>query len=134
MNQQWGILKYLFAEIFPKRQKIFWAKRQMKWDLRSKIGVWQMPLFKFLRLEIQRWNLWFDGLKRLKYRVHHFWPKMLWNACDAIMNAGRQRWLDWNEKQRDTQVRLRKTDPTPLGDSIVSLGKMIVYYHIGLEW
>jgi len=27
-----------------------------------------------------------------------------------------------------------KRDPTLLGDSIVSLGKMIVYYHIGLEW
>jgi len=27
------------------------------WYLRSKIGVWQMPLFKFLRAETWRWNL-----------------------------------------------------------------------------
>jgi len=27
----------------------------------------------------------------------------------------------------------RKRDPTPLGGNVVSLGKMIVYYHIGLE-
>jgi len=33
-----------------------------------------MALFKFLRPETWRWNLWFDGPKRLKYRVHHFWP------------------------------------------------------------
>jgi len=48
------------------------------WSLRSKIGVWQMPLFKFLRPEIWRWNLLFDWSKRLKYKVHHFWPKVLW--------------------------------------------------------
>jgi len=49
-----------------------------QWCLRSKIGVWQMPLCKFLRPEIWSWNLWFDWSKRLKYKVHHFWPKMLW--------------------------------------------------------
>jgi len=37
-----------------------------------------MPLFKFIRQETWRWNLWFDSSKRLKYKVHHFWPKMLW--------------------------------------------------------
>jgi len=30
-----------------------------QWCIRSKIGVWQMLLFKFLRPEIWRWNLWF---------------------------------------------------------------------------
>jgi len=33
--------------------------------------------------------------------------------------------FDWDEKP--------KRDLTPLGDSVVSLGKMVVYYCIGLE-
>jgi len=56
------------------------------------------------------------------------------NVCDAIMNAGRRRHIDWDEKpQWDTCIRWER-DPTPLGDSVVSLGKMVVYYCIGLEW
>ncbi len=55
------------------------------------------------------------------------------NACDAIMNAGGHRWLDWNEKQRGTQVRSRKRYPTPLGDNVVLLGNVVVYYRIGLD-
>ena len=44
------------------------------------------------------------------------------------------RWFDWDEKpQRDTQIHWRKRDPTPHGDSVVSLGKMIAYYRIGLK-
>jgi len=105
-----------------------------QWYLRSKIGVWQMPLFKFLRPKIWRWILWFDWSKRLKYKVHHFWPKMLMNACDAVMNARRRRHFDRDEKsQRDTWICWER-DPTPLGDSVVSLGKMAVYYCFGLEW
>jgi len=99
-----------------------------QWYLRSKIGVWQMPLFKFLRPKIWRWNLWFDWSKRLKYEVHHFWPKMLMNAWDAIMNARRRGHFDWDEKpQWDTCIRWER-DPNLLGDSVVSLGKMVVYY------
>ena len=55
------------------------------------------------------------------------------NACDAIMNAGRHRLLDWNEEQWDTQARLRKRDPTPLGDNVVLLGNVVVYYRIGSD-
>jgi len=56
------------------------------------------------------------------------------NACDAIMNARRQKHFDWDEKpQWDTWICWER-DPTPLGDSVVSLGKMVVYYCIGLEW
>ncbi len=28
---------------------------------------------------------------------------------------------------------LKKRDPTPLGDNVVSLGEMVVYYCVGLE-
>ena len=56
------------------------------------------------------------------------------NACDAIMNAGRHRWLDWDKKQqRDTQVCWKKRDPIPLGKSVVSLGKTVMYHCVGLE-
>jgi len=56
------------------------------------------------------------------------------NACDAIMNARRQRYFDWDEKpQWDTWICWER-DATPLGDSVVSLGEMVVYYCIGLEW
>jgi len=99
-----------------------------QWCLRSKIGVWQMPIFKFIRPKIWRWNLWFDWSKRLKYEVHHFWPKMLMNAWDAIMNARWRGQFDWDEKPWwDTWIR-SKRDPTPLGDSVVSLEKIVVYY------
>jgi len=55
------------------------------------------------------------------------------NACGAIMNIKRSRHLDWDKKpQWDTQIRWER-DPTLLGDSLVSLGKMVVYYCIGLE-
>ena len=41
----------------------------MRWYLRSKIGVWQMPLFKFLQPEIWRLKIFvLIGWKRLKYQ------------------------------------------------------------------
>jgi len=49
-----------------------------------------MPLFKFFRPEIWRWNLWSDGPKRLKYRVRHFWPKMLWYEMLKMIWLGRE--------------------------------------------
>jgi len=55
------------------------------------------------------------------------------DACDAIMNARRRRHFDQDEKsQWDTWI-FWEMDPTPLGDSAASLGKMVVYYCIGLE-
>jgi len=36
------------------------------------------------------------------------------------------------KQQRDAQIRWER-DPTPLGCSVVSLGKMIVHYRIGSE-
>jgi hypothetical protein len=63
------------------------------WDLRSKIGVWQMPLFKFLHLEIWRWNLRLDKMKRLKYRIPNFRPKMPKNAYSD--NANARLWILW---------------------------------------
>jgi len=87
-----------------------------QWCLRSKIGVWQMPLFKFLRLKIWRWNLRLDWSKRLKYKVHHFWPKMLMNACDAITNARRRGHFDWDEKpQWDTCIRWERGSDSARG-------------------
>ena len=77
-TKKWGILKYLSTEFRLKSQRLFRPHCTCQWYLRSKIGVWQMPLFKFLRPEIWRRNLWFDRSKKLKYKVHHFWPKMLW--------------------------------------------------------
>jgi len=56
------------------------------------------------------------------------------DACDAIMNAKRQGHFDWDEKQKWVTWICWAMDPTPLGDSAVSLGKMVVYYCIGLEW
>jgi len=54
-----------------------------------------MTVFKFLRLETWRWNLWFDGPKRLKYRVRHFWPKMLMRCswCKYIRKTTKMIWL-----------------------------------------
>ena len=77
---KWGILKYLSAEFSTENRRLVRVERRMnvasndtcQWHLRSKIGVWQMPLFKFLRPEIWRWNLWFDESKRLKYKYTIF--------------------------------------------------------------
>jgi len=53
------------------------------------------------------------------------------NVCDAIMNAGRRRHFDCDDKsQWDTWICWER-DSTPLGDSIVSLAKMVVYFCIG---
>ena len=54
-----------------------------------------MPLFKFLRLEIWRWNLWFDGPKRLKYGVRQFWPKMLWMLVMQVWMQDSKGDFDW---------------------------------------
>jgi len=40
-----------------------------------------MPLFKFLRPEIWRWNFRFDGPKRLKYKVHLF---LILRCCECM--------------------------------------------------
>jgi len=56
-NQIWGILKYLSAGISSKTLEIDQVKLRTnvgpndtcQRHVRSKIGVWQMPLFKFLR-------------------------------------------------------------------------------------
>jgi len=94
-----------------------------------------MPLFNFLRLKTWRWNLWFDGQKRLTYRVHHFLPKMLWNACEMFvmqlwMQDGKDDLTGLRNNNGVPKFIWRKRDPTPLRGNVVSLGKMIVYYRI----
>ena len=51
------------------------------------------------------------------------------------LNAGRQRWFDWNDGETTTGYpsSFEERDPTPLGDNVVSQGKMIVHYRIGSE-
>jgi hypothetical protein len=81
-EQKWGILKYLSAKIFTEKTEYSGSEDMCQWDLRSKIGVWQMPLFKFLRPETWRWNLWFDGTKRLKYKST---PIFDLRCCEMLM-------------------------------------------------
>ena len=49
--------------------------QKCKWDLRSKIGVQQLPLFKFLLSGDMKIGIFISTrLKGLKYRIHNFWP------------------------------------------------------------
>jgi hypothetical protein len=119
----------------------------MKWDLRSKIGIWQMPLFKFLHPEIWRWNLHLDGMKRLKYRIPNFGPKMpimlmmqMWmqdfKSCErwiykrqtlllgkTVTFIGEpHKWLDWG---RENNEKGRKMIQLHWWSKVVSLGKRL---------
>jgi len=101
---KWGILKYLYAEIFIENQRPIRVRRRMdvgsndtcQWCLRSKIGVWQMPLFKFLRPEIWRLNLWFDESKRLKYQYTIFDLRCYeCSWCNYECRTTKMIWLEW---------------------------------------
>jgi len=92
-----------------------------------------MPLFKFIRPEIWRWNLWFDGPKRLKYRVRYFDLR----CYEMFMAQTRMQ----DDKGDLTGMRNNNRIPKFIEEkgsdsawgNVVSLGKMIVYYCIGLE-
>jgi len=63
LEQKWGILKYLSAEISFEKSEIIQGQMTCVSDvLGQKLGYDRCP----------------DWSKRLKYKVHHFWPKMLW--------------------------------------------------------
>jgi len=109
-------------------------KRRVKWvEIGPKNGVWQMPLFKFLRTETWKWNFWFDGPKRLKYRVRHFWPMLTvkWYECN-VMNVllwmlcyeckmVKMTWLGIKQNRRIPEF-VKERDPTLLEDNVGSLG------------
>jgi len=103
--------------------------------LAQKFGYDRCPYLSFFVR--RRWNLRLDGPKRLKYRVHHFLPKMLWNACEMLVM---QLWMqdgkdDLTGRRNHNGIPkfVEERDPTPLGDNVVSLGTMIVYYRIVLQ-
>ena len=133
-----GIIKYLSAELFHWKSEINQVKVRMngelngtcQWHLRSKIGVWQMPLFKFIRLEIWRWNLWFDVSKRLKYKYTIFELRCyecLW--CNYECRMIKMIFFEWGGTKGDPNL-FEERETTPLGDTVVSLGNMIVHYRV----
>jgi len=77
---KWGILKYLSAEIFTENQRSIRVRRRInvtsndtcQWRLRSKIGVWQMPLFKFLCHGDLKENLKSTGRRDLNIKYTNF--------------------------------------------------------------
>jgi len=134
-EQRWGILKYLSAEFFSeKSENILGQKTCASGIWGQKLGYDRCPYLSFFVRRLWRWNLWFDWSKRLKYKVNHFWPKMLWMfVMQSWMQDGKDiltetRYHNGIPKFVEKGTRLR------LGDNVVSLGKMVVYYCIGLEW
>jgi len=130
--------KIPLCRIFTRNQRPVRAKRRTnaesndpcQWHLRSKIGVWQMSLFKFLRLEIWRWNLWFDEPKRLKYKYTIFdlrCCECLW--CNYECRMTKMICFEWGGT-KGYPYSFEERDPIPLGDTVVSLGKMIVHYRV----
>jgi len=77
---KWGILKYLSVEIFTEMSEIDQVKLRMnvesndtcQWHLRSKIGVWQMPIFKFLRHRDLKENFKSTGRRDLNIKYTNF--------------------------------------------------------------
>ena len=77
---KWGILKYLSAEIFTENPRSIRDRRRMnvgpndtcQWHVRSKIGVWQMPLFKFLRHGDLKENFESAGRRDLNIKYTNF--------------------------------------------------------------
>jgi hypothetical protein len=118
----------------------------MRWNLRSKIGVWQMPLFKFLHPERWRWNLCLDGMKGLKYRIPNFGPKMSrmlimqmqenlvgkWNHKRQILLLGKhgrsQRKYASNPTEGEKHWKGEDKDPTPLEKQYSFTGGEITHY------
>jgi len=107
-NQIWGILKYLSAEIFIEMQRSIGVGRHVnvgsndtcQWRLRSKIGVWQMPLFKFLRHRDLKENFKSTGRRDLNIKYANFDQLKYWEChayeysyyeylqCDNICESG----------------------------------------------
>jgi len=104
-NQSWGILKYLSAEIFTETQRLIRVRWRMNVEAndtcqrhhRSKIGVWQMPLFKFLyhgdlkenfkssgRRDL---NIKYTNFSQLKCREYHAYEYNHMNACNVTTYA-----------------------------------------------
>ena len=129
-NKKWGILKYLSAEYFSEKSETNQGQRtRYSGILGQKLGYDRCPYLNFFVRRFKDEIIEVMGRGDLNTNDTNFGTKMLWNVRDASMNARRQRWFDWNEKQqRDIQICWRKRDPTPLGDNVVSLGKMVVYY------
>jgi len=133
-NKKWGILKYLSAEIsFEKSAIIRRQTARVSGALCQKLGYDRCLYLSFF---VQRFeDEIFDSTGRrdlnTKYTIFDLrCYECLW--CN--MNAGRRRHFDWDDKsQWDTWICWER-DPTPLGDSVVLLGKMVVYFCIGMEW
>jgi hypothetical protein len=128
----------------------------MKWDLRSKIGVWQMPLFKFLhpkrwRLKSSSWREWRD--LNTEYTILDLrCRECLWCKCECetlnLVENGITRdklllpekrvtftgkWHKWPVWERENNKRvpesIEEKDPTPLGKQSSFTGEKTAYDH-----
>jgi len=134
-NKKWGILKYLSVEIsFEKSETIHDQQTRVSGDLGQKLGYDRCPYLSFFVRRFEDEIFDSTGRRDLNTKYTIFDLICLWMLEMEFMNARRRRHFDWDEKpQWDTCIRCER-DPTPLGGSVVSLGKMVVHYCIGLEW
>jgi len=127
-NQKWGILKYLSTEIsFEKSKIILGLTTCVSGVLGQKLGYDRCPYLSFFVRRFEDGIFDSTGWRDLntKYTIFDLrCYECLW--CN--MNARRRRHFDWDEEPwRDTWICWER-DPTPLGDSVVSLGKMGMYH------
>jgi len=87
---KWGILKYLYAEIFTEKSKTNQGQMAYEWKmLGQKLGYDRCPYLCFFARRLEDEIFDSMGRKDLNTKYTNFGPKMLWNARDVIMNSGR---------------------------------------------
>jgi hypothetical protein len=137
-NQIWGILKYLSAEFFAEKSKTDQGSRTRVCNiLGQKLGYDRCPYLSFLRPAIWRWNIWFDGPKRLKYRKCTNFDLRCYECnayeyhgmyvCDAIMNATKMNIC----RLRDKRIMIVGEERMPITFEVVIMNitrKETVYY------
>ena len=126
--KEWGILKYLSAEISFENLEIIQDHRTRISDvLGQKLGYDRCPYLSFFVRIFEDEIFGSTGRRDLNTKYATF-DLTCYECLWCNMNARRRRPFDWDDESQ------WEKDPTPLGDSVVLLGKMVMYHCIGLEW
>lgn len=126
--------KYLFAEFFSEKPGNIPDQTVYEYKiLGQKLGYDRCPYLCFFvwRFE-EKFLIWRQRDFNTKYVI--FYPKILWNTRDARMNAGHQRWFDWERINNKIPEFFEERDPTPLGGNVVSQGKWLSTIVLIVVW
>jgi len=134
-NKKWGILKYLSVEIsFEKSEIVQRQTTRVSGVLGQKLGYDRCPYLSFFvrRLEDKIFDS--TGRRDLNIKYTIFDLRCLWMIVMQLWMQDGEDVLTGMRNHNGIPVFVEKGDPSLLGDTVVSQGKMVMYHCIGLEW